>query len=98
ARLGAAALRALLAPGRRGGSVVGNRAPGRAREGPGGGQGADPGDPGRDGPAGPVEAGLDTAEAVPGAELLVVDGMGHDLPRAVWPPIVDRISALTARA
>src|SRR5438876_1221229 len=46
----------------------------------------------------PVEAGLNTAEAVPGAELLVVDGMGHDLPRAVWPSIVDRISALTARA
>src|SRR5438128_1543037 len=53
---------------------------------------------GRDDPLVPVEAGLDTAEAVPGAELLVVDGMGHDLPRAVWPPIVDRISALTARA
>ena len=53
---------------------------------------------GRDDPLVPVEAGLDTAEAVPGAELLVVDGMGHDLPRAVWPSIVDRISALTARA
>jgi len=24
--------------------------------------------------------------------------MGHDLPRAVWPLIVDRISALTAHA
>src|SRR2546426_3066627 len=36
---------------------------------------------------------LDTAEAVPGAELLVIDGMGHDLPRAVWPRIIDRISA-----
>ena len=53
---------------------------------------------GRDDPLVPVEAGLDTAEAVPGAELLVIDGMGHDLPRAVWPRIIDRISALTARA
>ena len=53
---------------------------------------------GRDDPLVPVEAGLDTAEAVPGAELLVIDGMGHDLPRAVWPLIVDRISALTAHA
>ena len=53
---------------------------------------------GRDDPLIPVEAGLATARAVRGAELLVVDGMGHDLPRAVWPSIVDRISALTARA
>ena len=53
---------------------------------------------GRDDPLVPVEAGLDTAEAVPGAELLVIDGMGHDLPRALWPRIIDRISALTARA
>jgi pimeloyl-ACP methyl ester carboxylesterase len=53
---------------------------------------------GRDDPLVPVEAGLDTAEAVPGAELLVIDGMGHDLPRAVWPRIIDRISALSARA
>ena len=53
---------------------------------------------GRDDPLIAVEAGLATARAVRGAELLVVDGMGHDLPRAVWPSIVDRISALTARA
>jgi len=53
---------------------------------------------GRDDPLVPLEAGLDTAEALPGAELLVIDGMGHDLPRAVWPRIIDRISALTARA
>src|SRR5213592_4611687 len=52
---------------------------------------------GRDDPLIAVEAGLATARAVRGAELLVVDGMGHDLPRAVWPSIVDRISALTAR-
>src|SRR3989442_709126 len=37
---------------------------------------------GRDDPLIPLEAGLDTARAVPGAELLVIDGMGHDLPRA----------------
>src|SRR5882724_2657871 len=53
---------------------------------------------GRDDPLIPVEAGLDTARAVRGAELLAIDGMGHDLPRAVWPPIVEHISALTARA
>jgi len=45
-----------------------------------------------------VSGGRATAAAIPGAELLVVDGMGHDLPRAVWPEITDRISALVARA
>ncbi len=53
---------------------------------------------GREDPLIPLEAGLATARAVPGAELLVIDGMGHDLPRAAWPQIVERISALTARA
>jgi len=53
---------------------------------------------GRDDPLIPLEAGLDTARAVPGAELLVIDGMGHDLPRGAWPEIVERIGALTARA
>ena len=53
---------------------------------------------GRDDPLIPLEAGLATARAVPGAELLVIDGMGHDLPRAAWPEIVERIGALTARA
>jgi len=45
-----------------------------------------------------VSGGRATAAAIPGAELLVVDGMGHDLPRATWPEILDRISALVARA
>jgi hypothetical protein len=30
-----------------------------------------------------VSGGRATADAVPGAELPVTDGMGHDLPRAV---------------
>jgi pimeloyl-ACP methyl ester carboxylesterase len=45
-----------------------------------------------------MSGGRATAAAVPGAELLVVDGMGHDLPRAVWPEITDRICALIDRA
>jgi pimeloyl-ACP methyl ester carboxylesterase len=53
---------------------------------------------GTDDPLVPVEGGIDTAQAVPGAELLLIDGMGHDLPHAVWPRLVDAISALTARA
>ena len=45
-----------------------------------------------------VSDGRATVAAIPGAELLVVDGMGHDLPREVWPEIIDRISALIDRA
>jgi pimeloyl-ACP methyl ester carboxylesterase len=45
-----------------------------------------------------VSGGRATAAAIPNCELLVVDGMGHDLPRAVWPEITDRITALIARA
>ena len=45
-----------------------------------------------------VSGGRATAAAIPGAELLVVDGMGHDLPRAVWPELTDRIAALVERA
>jgi pimeloyl-ACP methyl ester carboxylesterase len=44
-----------------------------------------------------VSGGRATAAAIPGAELLVVDGMGHDLPRAVWPQLVDAITALVER-
>jgi pimeloyl-ACP methyl ester carboxylesterase len=39
-----------------------------------------------------VEGGIATAEAVPGAELLVIDGMGHDLPKSVWPMLLDSVA------
>jgi pimeloyl-ACP methyl ester carboxylesterase len=35
-----------------------------------------------------VEGGEATARAVPGARLVVVEGMGHDLPRAMWPELL----------
>lgn len=38
-----------------------------------------------------VSGGKATAAAVPGARLVVLDGMGHDLPEGVWEPIVDEI-------
>jgi pimeloyl-ACP methyl ester carboxylesterase len=53
---------------------------------------------GKDDPLVPVEAGIDTAQAIPGARLEIVDGMGHDLPRAVWPRIVDWVCELAPRA
>lgn len=37
-----------------------------------------------------------TAAAIPGAELVLIEGMGHDLPRWVWPELIDGI-ARTAR-
>ena len=39
----------------------------------------------------PVAWGEATARAVPGARLMVIDGMGHDLPPVVWPDVVDAI-------
>jgi pimeloyl-ACP methyl ester carboxylesterase len=39
----------------------------------------------------PVEGGIDTAESVPGAALMVVEGMGHHIPVAVAPRIVGAI-------
>ncbi len=40
----------------------------------------------------PVDAGSETARAIPGARLMLIDGMGHWMPREVWPRIVDAIA------
>ncbi|HEY0403996.1 MAG TPA: alpha/beta hydrolase [Blastococcus sp.] len=45
-----------------------------------------------------VSGGHATAAAIPDAELLIVDGMGHDLPRQVWPQLIERMTALFDRA
>jgi pimeloyl-ACP methyl ester carboxylesterase len=42
--------------------------------------------------------GRATARAIPGARLMMVPGMGHDLPRSVWPRLIDAIAALAQRA
>ena len=44
------------------------------------------------------QGGQETADAVPGAQLVWIEGMGHELPEAAWPQILDPISALVARA
>ncbi len=41
--------------------------------------------------------GRATAAAIPGAELLEVPGMGHDLARWVWPTVLDGIARTAAR-
>jgi pimeloyl-ACP methyl ester carboxylesterase len=37
--------------------------------------------------------GKKTADAIPGAQLLLIPGMGHDLPEGAWPTVVDAIVA-----
>jgi pimeloyl-ACP methyl ester carboxylesterase len=42
--------------------------------------------------------GRATARAIPGARLELIEGMGHDLPRAAWERILDAIADNAARA
>jgi pimeloyl-ACP methyl ester carboxylesterase len=42
--------------------------------------------------------GRATARAIAGSRLLLVRGMGHDLPRAVWPRLIGAIAEHAARA
>ncbi|MES2055086.1 MAG: alpha/beta hydrolase [Pseudomonadota bacterium] len=44
---------------------------------------------GVDDPLVPVEGGRDTAATIPGAKLLEIPGMGHDIPVALIPTILD---------
>jgi len=37
------------------------------------------------------KAGEDTAISIPGAKLMIVEGMGHALPMPIWPDIIDAI-------
>jgi pimeloyl-ACP methyl ester carboxylesterase len=42
--------------------------------------------------------GRATARAIPAARLKMIDGMGHDLPLALWPTFVEEICCNAARA
>jgi pimeloyl-ACP methyl ester carboxylesterase len=54
---------------------------------------------GTDDPLIPVEGGKETATAIPGARLILIEGMGHDLPHGgAWPQIVDAIATHTQKA
>jgi pimeloyl-ACP methyl ester carboxylesterase len=39
-----------------------------------------------------------TARAISGARLMMIQGMGHDLPRAAWPKLIDAILANLVRS
>ncbi len=53
---------------------------------------------GADDPLVPVAGGRDTAASIPGAELRIVPGMGHDLPPALYEIFVETISRAVERA
>ncbi|HEY4975191.1 MAG TPA: alpha/beta hydrolase [Steroidobacteraceae bacterium] len=43
-------------------------------------------------------AGRDTAAAIRGARLVILPGVGHDLPYEAWPQVADEVRALADRA
>ncbi|MFD4640217.1 alpha/beta fold hydrolase [Lentzea sp. NPDC058436] len=53
---------------------------------------------GEEDPLVPPECGRDTAAAIPGAELLLVPGMGHDLPPQLLALFADAIDGIARRA
>jgi pimeloyl-ACP methyl ester carboxylesterase len=44
-----------------------------------------------------ISGGRATAKAIPDARLVVIEGMGHDLPRGVWPRLLDEIADVAER-
>jgi pimeloyl-ACP methyl ester carboxylesterase len=42
--------------------------------------------------------GRATARLIPNAKLMSVEGMGHDMPRSLWPRLIDAIAVHAARA
>ena len=52
---------------------------------------------GADDPVIPASGGKDTAESIPGAELIVIPGMGHDFPLALVPVYLKHIGDFVAK-
>lgn len=46
----------------------------------------------------PVENGRNVAAVIPGARLVEIEGMGHDVPRRVWERVADEIAALARQS
>ena len=53
---------------------------------------------GEDDPLVGVSGGRATARAIPTARLMTIPGMGHDMPREIWPRIVEGVVANAERA
>jgi pimeloyl-ACP methyl ester carboxylesterase len=39
-----------------------------------------------------------TAKAIPGAELVMIEGMGHELPPGAWPTVIEAVVSNAERA
>jgi pimeloyl-ACP methyl ester carboxylesterase len=52
---------------------------------------------GADDPVIPAAAAKDTAESIPGAELIIVPGMGHDFPSALVPVFLKHIGGFVSK-
>jgi pimeloyl-ACP methyl ester carboxylesterase len=53
---------------------------------------------GQSDPLVPLRAGIATAKAIPNAELIKIPGMGHDMPKELWPKFVEAIARNAERA
>ena len=53
---------------------------------------------GREDPLVPLAGGIDTAKHIPGAQLEIIDGMGHNFPVELWPQIIGLIASHAKRA
>lgn len=53
---------------------------------------------GADDPLVPVEGGRDTAASIPGAEMVEIPGMGHNIPEPLYGMIIDAIDRVASRA
>lgn len=53
---------------------------------------------GKEDPVMRVEGALDTARVLQNSKLMLFDGVGHDLPRAIWPEVIEAMSAHTRAA
>lgn len=53
---------------------------------------------GTDDPLIPVSGGIDTHKNISKSELLLIEGMGHDMPLGTWKQIVDAICHLATRS
>ncbi len=46
----------------------------------------------------PVDNGRSVAAAIPGARLVEIEGMGHDVPKRVWAQVADEIAAIARQS
>lgn len=53
---------------------------------------------GREDPLIPLAGGIDTAKHIAGARLEIIEGMGHNLPEALWPVLAEMIAGHAGHA